>query len=246
MRVVEGPAELAAAAADELFARVAAADADRPFAVALSGGSTPLRLFSELRRRIEGGEREAPLWRRVHLFWGDERAVPPDDPRSNFGAARARGVTGPPLPEGNVHRVRGDDGDAETAAAAYEAELRAFFEPPPSPPRFDLVLLGLGSDGHTASLFPGDPALEETGRWVAPVQRAPDGVPRVTLTLPVLDAAAAVLFLVAGESKAGILRRVLDEHPGGELPAARIRCPGGELLWLADRAAAGQLETDPG
>lgn len=238
VRVLPGPDELAAAAADEVVAALRARVRDDGVAhVALSGGSTPRALFQQLVRRPS----DVP-WARVHVWWGDERCVPPDDPASNHHLAREHllrplGAQGPPAAQ--VHRIRGED-PPRRAAAAYERELERVLGPRGA---LDLVLLGLGTDGHTASLFPGEPALEERERLVA-TSRAP--VPpheRVTLTYPALAAARRALFLVAGADKAGPLRRVLDARGAGAgaPPAARVSLRSGELLWMVDRAAAREL-----
>jgi 6-phosphogluconolactonase len=167
--------------------------------------------------------------------------VPPDSPQSNYGQARAALLDQVPLPAENVHRIHGELPSAEAAAAAYEQELRWFFGLDPGElPRFDLVLLGLGADGHTASLFPGAAALVEHHRLAVPVARPAPGPDRVTLTLPVLNRAAAVVFLVAGGAKGETLRRgVSAEEPAPALPARAVHPAEGELLWLADLSAAG-------
>lgn len=232
------PAALARAAAEEVARRAEAAVAARgAFTLALAGGSTPRALYRLLadpgapfRARID--------WPAVHAFFGDERAVPPDSPDSN--ARMAREALLDHVPVGSVHRIPGELG-ADEAAVRCEADLRAHFGG--ATPRFDLVLLGLGSDGHTASLFPGSPALAVRDRWaVVGPPGLPPMVPRVTLTFPVLDAARAAIFLVAGADKAAPLRRLVRPPAGEEpIPAARVH-PQGELLVLADEAAARELE----
>lgn len=236
LRVVAGPAELAVAAADEWRARALAAAPSGRFSVALAGGRTPQPLHALLADPREP-YRDALPWALTHVFFGDERSVPPDDPASNYGAARDALLSRVPLPPGNVHRIRGED-DAGAAARAYEEELRRVLGPAA---RLDLVLLGLGADGHTASLFPGSPALEERTRLVAAPFVPSLGARRITLTLPALSAAARVVFLVSGAEKADALRRVLAG--AAELPAARVRPREGAALFLADRAAAA---IDPG
>jgi 6-phosphogluconolactonase len=232
------PAALARAAAEEVARRAEAAVAARgAFTLALAGGSTPRALYRLL--ADPGAPFRARIaWPAVHAFFGDERAVPPDSFDSN--ARMAREALLDHVPVGSVHRIAGELG-ADEAAARCEADLRAHFGDAPVP-RFDLVLLGLGSDGHTASLFPGSPALAVRDRWaVAGPPGLPPLVPRVTLTLPVLDAARAVLFLVAGADKAAPLRRLVRPRAGEEpIPAARVH-PQGELLVLADEAAAGEV-----
>ena len=200
--------DIAVAAAERFLAL-------RPRTVALAGGSTPRRLY----QRLAGC---AFPWPETEVFFGDERCVPPDHPDSNYGMASEALLSKVPA---RVHRMRGESCDA----AAYEEELRQVFGR--GVPQFDLVLLGLGEDGHTASLFPGDPALEEEERRVVRVQR-PDRA-RLTLTLPVLSAAKVALFLVAGASKREALRRLLG---GEEIPAARVRAR--RVVIVADEAAA--------
>jgi 6-phosphogluconolactonase len=231
---------LAAAAAAEVARRARQAVArDGRFALVLSGGSTPARLYALLAKRRAG--RGGVPWTNVHVFWGDERAVPPDHSESNFRLANEALLSRVPIPEGNVHRIRAELGSPAEAAALYEEELRAFFETPAGRfPRVDLVLLGLGGDGHTASLFPGDAALEESTRLVLAPAGAKLGLRRITLTLPVLNSARAAMFLVSGEGKAAILARVLAGGAAdASLPARLVRPRAGDLLWFVDRAAAG-------
>lgn len=227
VRVFEGPGELALAAAQYILGLARNVDGGN-FSLALAGGATPRELYAVLGRDPFAA---AMPWDRVHLFWGDERAVPQDNEHSNYPLAAP---LLPLIPDKQVHRVRGELG-AEQAAADYAAALEAQFG---GAPAFDLVLLGLGGDGHTASLFPGSPALEADS-YVAPAP-APDADPRVervTLTLPALNAARRVAFLVTGRAKAAMVKRVLD---GEDLPAARVR-PRDELLWFLDKAAAKEL-----
>jgi len=207
----------------------------RAFHVALAGGGTPRRLYellatSEFERRIP--------WERVHLFWGDERLVPRDHPQSNYKLVRDSLLKHVRLPPKNLHPVQVSL-PLEQAAAAYEQELRSVIGGRWSFPVFDLILLGLGDDGHTASLFPRAASLQEKQKLVT-THRMPGTEPaRVTLTLPVINAAKRVLFLVSGESKATALRTVVEGT--GQLPAHLV-APKGELLWLADTAAAGKLK----
>ncbi|MBV9757050.1 MAG: 6-phosphogluconolactonase, partial [Alphaproteobacteria bacterium] len=175
-------------------------------------------------------------WRRVHLFWGDERFVPHDDPKSNYGMARDLLIAKVPLPDANVHPMP-TDGTPEDAAERYEKLLRSEFGTIGSDPRlFDINFLGLGDNGHTASLMPGQPVLEERGRWVAPL---PHGAPevRITLTYPALESSRYAAFQVTGANKAAVLKAVRSGH--SDLPAARL-APQGQLIWFADRAAAGE------
>lgn len=228
-------AEAVAEAAAALFgglARRAAARRGR-FAVALAGGATPLGCY---RRLAEPPHRDAIPWVRVHVFWGDERCVPPDDPRSNEGAARAALLDRVPIPAAQVHPIR-CAGDPDGAARDYERVLAAFLAGRPA--RFDLTLLGLGADGHTASLFPASPALaERRRRAVAVPDRDP---PRVTLTPALLARSRRVVFLVAGAAKAAAVRDALAAGGPADLPARRVDRGAGRALWLLDREAAGLL-----
>lgn len=214
----------------------AAAAARGQCSVALSGGSTPRRTHELLAA--------PPLcdvvpWERLHLFWGDERCVPPDDPDSNYRMAEESLLSRVPIPNRNVHRVPTELGAPVAVAAHYERELRSHFGlEVEDAPVFDLILLGMGPDGHTASLFPGGPAVQEERRLVVPSEIDYMPHPRVTFTLPVLNAARAVAFLVAGRDKAPALAKALAEDPS--VPAGRVRPTAGELRWYVDRAAAGQ------
>jgi 6-phosphogluconolactonase len=238
IRIFPGPRELARAAAAEVLRRGRRAVRQRgAFDVALAGGSTPVALYEAL---ASGSAARSGLWRHVHVFWGDERIVPPEDPASNYGTAWKAGLRRLRLSADHVHRVRGETADARHAAVVYENELRSRFVGAVWP-RFDLVLLGLGTDGHTASLFPGSDALEEKERWTAAAEDGDPPVPRVTLTLPVLNNAAAVLFLVAGSAKAGVLASLLTADPQRPAPARRVRPAHGDTLVFADRAAAAGL-----
>jgi len=207
------------------------AQACDPFTIALSGGGTPRGLYEML---AAPPYREQIPWQRMHVFWGDERCVPPDHPGSNYRMAREALLDHVHIPARNVHRIHGELGP-EAAAQAYNAKLRAFFGAPW--PTFDLVLLGLGNDGHTASLFPGSDALKETARPAVGVTAHYENRPaqRVTLTLPAINAARQVLFLAAG--KAGIVQAVLNEPDAG-YPAQHVRPTTGELVWLVDSIKA--------
>ena len=207
------------------------------FSVALSGGKTPRPVYEQL---TLPPFRDAMPWERVHLFWSDERWVPPQHPESNFGMAFETFISQMPIPAQNVHPVPVDAGSPEEAAAKYDRTMQVYFRGQDrgrgSPACFDLILLGVGADGHTASLFPGSPLLEERSRWAAaefPPPGSSPPVPRVTLTLPVINAARCVLFLASMAGKREVLRRVLDcpGGPGEGLPAAMVR-PRGELVWF--------------
>jgi 6-phosphogluconolactonase len=228
-------AALARQGAEQFIARAgeAVARAGR-FAAALSGGSTPAALYSLL---AAGEFRDRVDWPRVHLFWGDERCVHPEHPDSNFRMTREHLLERIQLPPENIHRMQGET-EPVAAATAYESELRKFFGA--GLPRFDLVLLGLGEDGHTASLFPGSTALKETEHWVAAVYVDKLRSHRLTLTLPVINAAAHVAFLVAGASKAAIVKEMLGSANASSYPAAQVMPARGQLTWLiAADAAAG-------
>jgi 6-phosphogluconolactonase len=201
--------------------------------IVLSGGSTPRTLYgllaSQFRARIP--------WAHVQVFWGDERYVPPEDSRSNYGMAKEALLNHVPCPPANIHPMPTHFPSADVAAREYERTLRSHFLE--EWPDFDVVLLGIGDDGHTASLFPGSLALAERTRWVVAAQAPVEPQLRLTLTLPALTRAAAVHVLVAGASKAEVLRHVLE--PAGDwitYPAAGVRCGTGSVIWWADREAA--------
>lgn len=202
------------------------------FTVVLSSGSTPRQLYALLKDK----DME---WQRIHIFWGDERCVPPDHPDSNFLMAVETMLSHVPLPATNIHRIPGEL-KIQEAAERYEKDLRQFFND--RLPRFDLVLLGLGVDGHTASLFRGSPAIREQVRWVVGVNhRRPPApvVDRITLTPLVLNAARNVIFLVTGVEKADILKKVLRGPSQPDwLPAQVVEPAQGNVIWLMDRAAA--------
>lgn len=245
IRVFES-ADLVAEAAAGVFARAArqAVESGRPFSVALSGGSTPVRLFKLL--AVEPYRDRIP-WAGVHLFWGDERTVPPDHPDSNFGVADESLLSKLELPRDNVHRIRAELPDPQAAAADYEAELRRHFGLAEAElPRFDLAYLGMGADGHTASLFPGTDALDERRRLAVAQWVEKLGAHRITLTCPVFNNAACILLLVTGGEKAETLREVLEgaaDPP--RYPVQLVRPEGGELLWYIDEAAGRLLSREP-
>jgi 6-phosphogluconolactonase len=235
---------LALRAADMLAAAAQETAAARGrFAVALSGGETPKQLYRMLAR--QQFSQKIP-WRRVQLYWGDERCVPPDDPASNYGMARDAFIKHVPIAAENVHRLKGED-DPQTAADAYEKELRdlaAKDRPPSGVPVFDLVLLGLGKDGHTASLFPHGAALTAEDRFCVPAT-APDGSSRLTVTAPVINAARRVWFLVTGADKAGMVAEVLEGlRVPLAVPAQGVAPVHGTLTWFLDEAAAAELTDD--
>lgn len=236
--VCQDAGELNRKAAEQFVALARKAQAaNGRFAVALSGGSTPKALYALL---ASESYRDRIDWRRVHLFWGDERCVPPDHPESNFRLVHESLLSRVEIPAENIHRMRGEK-DPETAAADYEEELRKFFSSSDAP-RFDLIFLGLGEDGHTASLFPGSAALEEKRRWVVSAYVARLKAYRLTLTLPVINAAAQVTFLVSGESKRAVVTQLLSAGAASaNLPAAKVSPAGGKLTWLITADAAQDL-----
>jgi 6-phosphogluconolactonase len=236
--VVPDPGGLAREAAQRFVdAAQEAAESRGRFSVALSGGSTPGALYRLLAEEPYQGQ--VP-WEQVHLFWGDERCVPPHDPGSNYQLANETLIAHVPIAPDNIHRVRGEF-EPEAAARDYARELHDFFCGPQT--RFDLVLLGLGSDGHTASLFPGSASLKERERLAVAVKAHYEDRPayRVTLTLPAINTARQVQFLVSGSAKAGIVRAVL-QGPDRRLPAQQVRPTAGQFTWLLDAEAAGQLD----
>ncbi|MGO9006642.1 MAG: 6-phosphogluconolactonase [Beijerinckiaceae bacterium] len=206
----------------------------RDFAVSLSGGSTPRQLYETLATPAVASNFP---WSRVHWFWGDERFVPHDDAESNYRMAHDAFLSRVPSPGDNIHAIPTEGLSPEQAAAAYEAILKRFYGADvlvPNRPLFDVTLLGIGENGHTASLFPGHPALQETRRWVVAVFGAKPE-PRITLTYPALDSSRHVAFLVTGEGKRDVVARARAGDP--TIPAARVR-PVGRLHWFTDRAAA--------
>jgi len=230
VRVYEGPEELAAAAARDFAAKATEAIEERGrFAVVLAGGSTPKVAYEILARDYA----ETIDWGRVHAFFGDERSVPPDHEDSNYRMAREALLDH--VPVGGVHRMRGEL-PPEDAASAYEDELRGFFGAE-GLPRFDLILLGIGGDGHTASLFPETSALEVTDRLAVANPVLKLDTTRITLTAPVLNAARAVNFLVAGEGKARALKEILEGDADPRMYPAKLVQPPGGPAWMVDRAA---------
>jgi 6-phosphogluconolactonase len=224
--------------AAEQFVRLArhAVAASGRFAVALSGGSTPRALYARLAAPDCASQID---WSRVHLFWGDERCVGPEHTDSNYRMVRESLLTRISIPEENVHRMAGEKGP-QIAAMEYETELRRVFQlTGDALPRFDLILLGLGEDGHTASLFPNSEALKDAEHLVAPVYVERLKGHRLTLTLPVLNEGAEVVFLIAGSSKAEIVKTLLSNQTnGGDYPAARIQPRNGNLTWMITADAA--------
>lgn len=239
---------LATAVAEHIAGRAAGAIAvTERFTLVLAGGSTPRAAYALL-----GGEafRHRIEWNRVHVLWSDERGVPPEDPRSNYRMARETLLDRVPLPDDQIHRIRGED-DPDRAAADYERTLRALLRAdtrdPSHPTGLDLALLGMGNDGHTASLFPGQPAVRETERWVVATGPDAEGMRRITLTPVVFNGARQVTFVVSGGGKAARAQEVLHGPLRPEaLPAQAIRPSVGRLTWMMDEAAAGRLYPEEG
>jgi 6-phosphogluconolactonase len=206
------------------------------FAVALSGGSTPRSLYALLGT---AEYKEQIFWPQVHLFWGDERCVPPDHADSNYRMVRESLLSNIQIPGANVHRMAGEK-EPQAAAAEYEEKLRAFFHLAPGAfPRFDLILLGMGDDGHTASLFPGNDALNEMKRLVVAPYVEKFNSHRLTLTLPVLNHGATVLFLITGANKAAVVKEILTGgSDSSRFPAALVQPSDGRLVWLITEDAA--------
>lgn len=205
--------------------------------VALSGGSTPRRMYELLASEPWASKVD---WGRVHFFWGDERCVPPQDRASNYRMACEAMLTALPVPKENIHRIPGEASPPERAAEEYESEMRKFFDGPL--PTFDLILLGLGTNAHTASLFPNSNALREQSRWVVADFIEEINACRITLTVPVLNNARDVAFLVCGAEKAEVVRDVVAGKVDPQRkPAQLIRPVNGNQTWVLDRAAAGKL-----
>ena len=237
IQIFDTPELLAAATARRIVLHAAKATAQHPFSVALSGGNTPRRVYEllateEFKNKVN--------WAFVHIFFGDERPVPPDDPASNYGMVVTSLISRVPIPKSNVHAISGA-GDPNENACSYEQELKSYFVGSPWP-RFDLVLLGMGEDGHTASLFPGSAAISERTAWAVAnwVEQLKEF--RLTLTAPALNSAAQIMFLVTGANKAAPLAAVLNGPNQPELlPAQLINPDQGELMWMIDKAAAAHL-----
>lgn len=242
VRRLTTPQDLFQAAGEELIHAATQAIAQRGrFTIALSGGSTPRSLYT----LIAANASSNLPWEKVFLFWGDERHVPLDDPESNYRMVNETLISKISIPAGNVFPVPAGDPNPEAAAEAYEQTLKKFFGLAPAEvPRFDFILLGMGPDGHTASLFPETSALQEKSKlvvanWVEKLHTS-----RITLTLPVLNAARRVAFLVSGADKAAVLQEVLEGKGAPEkYPSKLVQPSDGKLIWFVDRAAASQLSS---
>jgi 6-phosphogluconolactonase len=242
VRRLTTPQDLFQAAAEEVIRAATEAIAARGrFTIALSGGSTPRNLYT----LIAANASASLPWAQMFFFWGDERHVPPDNADSNYRMAQETLLSKIPVPPANVFRIPAENPDAVAVAEAYEQTLRKFFAVAPGEfPRFDLILLGLGPDGHTASLFPETAGLRETSRLVVANWVEKLSTSRITFTLPVLNAARCVAFLVSGADKAAVLREVLEGNaPGEKYPSKLVQPSDGKLIWFVDRAAASQLST---
>ena len=241
VQVFPSPGEVARAAA-RLFVDYAwqSIAKDGQFMVALSGGNTPRLMFEFL---ASDQFRAQVDWAKVHVFWGDERAVPPSSPESNYGTARREFLIKVPIPESNVHRMEAEKASIGRAAHEYEEVLRKYLELDDRGfPKFHLIFLGMGADGHTASLFPGPRVTRQTSRWVSTPTVTKLNLRRMTLTLPVLDAAMRVVFLVVGSEKAQMLRAVIEEKNDPPYPAQLVQPRHrGLKIFLVDKAAAALL-----
>jgi 6-phosphogluconolactonase len=240
LRRLTTPQDLFQAAAEEVIRSATDAVAQRGlFTIALSGGSTPRNLYT-----LIAANASATLpWNQMFFFWGDERHVPPDNPDSNYRMAKEALLSKVPVPPANIFPVPAENPDAAQAAEIYEQTLRRFFAVAPGEfPRFDLILLGMGPDGHTASLFPETPALQEKSRLVVANWVEKLGSSRITFTLPLLNAARRVAFLVSGTDKAAALHEVLEGNaPAEKYPSRLVQPSEGKVTWFVDRAAASEL-----
>lgn len=245
IHIVPDPAALADAVAQHIVAGAEAAVAARGrFTIALSGGSTPRAVYQRL---ATPGLNPLMPWDKTYVFWGDDRAVPPDSADSNYRMACDSLLTHVPIPKDNIKPMLSQGDDLDACAQHYARVIRSFV--PGSPPRFDLVLLGMGPDGHTASLFPHSPALNAGDALVVATPVAPlePRVRRITFTRTLINAAATALFMVAGQDKADRVAEVLEGPPRFDaLPSQSIAPTNGDLIWMLDRAAAGKLQQNYG
>jgi 6-phosphogluconolactonase len=242
LRRLTTPQDLFQAAAEEVIRSATDAVAQRGrFTIALSGGSTPRNLYT----LIAANASTILPWDQMFFFWGDERHVPPDSPDSNYRMAKEALLSKVPIPAANIFPIPAENPDASEAAETYEQTLQKFFAVAPGEfPRFDLILLGMGPDGHTASLFPETAALQEKSRLVVANWVEKLGSSRITFTLPLLNAARCVAFLVSGADKAAALHEVLEGNaPAEKYPSRLVQPRDGKLIWFVDRAAASGLST---
>lgn len=212
---------------------------DEYFTLALSGGSTPKKILSQ----ISGFDKNSIDWKKVRLFWVDERCVPPDDQESNYNMVYQNLLNTIDIPEENIFRIYGEN-NPENEALRYSTILEKNIYSEKGLLKFDMVLLGLGEDGHTASIFPGNNSLFGSAKYCEAVVHPQSGQHRITLTGPVINNSDTVVFLVTGKSKAGILQRVLNQETETDLPASKVKPTKGNLLWIIDKEAAGQLDKD--
>jgi len=237
----DSEAEAGAAATFVLEVGEEAVRVNGRFFIALSGGTTPEILYRSLSSPAFADRFD---WSRTTFFFSDERCVPPDDPRSNYALADKTLFTPLRIAPSQIYRMAGESPDPQAAASEYEQQLRLATKTSPSAkPSLDLILLGLGEDGHTASLFPGAPVLRDHQRLIAATQSPKDPPNRLTMTLGVINRASVILFVVAGASKAGVVRAILDPKTEAErrLPASLVEPEEGRLIWFLDRDAAAEL-----
>ncbi len=245
IRRLTTPQDLFQAAAEEVIhCAIASIEKRGRCTLVLSGGSTPKSMF----QLIAANASSSLPWSKIFFFWGDERHVPPTDAESNYRMAQESLLSKVPVPPDNIFRIPSENPDASAAAQSYEETIRKFFSLKPGElPRFDLILLGLGPDGHTASLFPDTAALRENSRLVVSNWVEKLNTSRITLTLPVLNAARRIAFLVSGADKAPVLHEVLEgKGPGEKYPSKLVRPTDGKVVWFVDRAAASQLTASVG
>lgn len=237
IEVLPDKASLIQRSLDLILEKLRLAILDRgSFSIALSGGSTPKPLYEAL------AHQDLP-WDKILVLWGDERYVPPDHPDSNEGMARATWLNHVPIPPGNIYPMPTDEADPTKAAQKYEQTLQQVFQTSPGTfPAVDLVLLGMGDDGHTASLFPHTEALQVKDRLITVGNK--DGQPRITFTAPLINQGRCVMFLVAGASKQPALSQVFADEADAALYPSRLIQPEGELWWLLDQAAGEHLDVN--
>ena len=233
IRIANDKAQLDRMGTDEIVRRVQESIADHGmFTIALSGGSTPQGAHALL-----AGHKELP-WDKIHIFFGDDRHVPPDDKDSNYRSAKESLLSKISIPSENIHRIH-TELDAQTAAQQYEDELKQFFKLPAGQwPRFDLIMLGMGPDGHTASLFPNTAALNENNRWVVANRVEKLNTWRLTFTFPLINHAAEILYLVNGDDKAEVLKDVLENPNRNLYPTQRVQPINGKMIWIIEHGAA--------
>lgn len=233
IKVFRSAEESAIALADELAGQISRSEEEKPFSVALSGGSTPKLLFQALAAR----HRDTVDWRKVRLFWVDERCVPPDDPESNYGMTRDALFEKIDMPAAGVHRIRGEE-DPDSEAVRYSEVIERSVARKNGLPYFDVVLLGLGEDGHTASIFPGNESLFMAGETCVVAVNPYSGQKRITITGRIINNAAMVVFLVSGKKKAEIVNNIISGVGKAEYPAEYVKPVNGKIIWYLDNEAA--------